>query len=133
MSTSRFLALAFALPLCLRAPVAAQVVTAQFRVNTMTTGVAGRPSIARQGTDSYVVVWVAPDGDQLGIYGRRLTLSGAPIGAEFRVNADTAGDIENPSVDTDADGNGLINVNDIFYLINYLFAGGPDPALPPPL
>ena len=28
----------------------------------------------------------------------------------------------------DANGDGLLNVNDIFYLINFLFAGGPAPT-----
>jgi len=27
----------------------------------------------------------------------------------------------------DANGDGLVDVNDVFYLINYLFAGGPVP------
>ena len=30
-------------------------------------------------------------------------------------------------VHADANGDGLLNVNDVFYLINFLFAGGPAP------
>src|SRR5262249_35279401 len=41
------------------------------------------------------------------------------------VNADTGAFEHIPS--GDADGTGLVDVADIFYLINYLFAGGPIP------
>src|SRR5262249_29214360 len=36
----------------------------------------------------------------------------------------------NGGISGDADGNGVRNVNDVFYLINYLFGGGPAPVGP---
>jgi hypothetical protein len=34
---------------------------------------------------------------------------------------------------SDADGNGTTELADVFYLINYLFAGGPAPQCPAPV
>ena len=97
------------------------------------------------------------DGDQFGIFGQRLDDTGAPVGSEFRVNEITTGRQVAPSIaashkaddftvvwmtsnasgyDTwgraftligDANGDGIQDVGDVFYLINHLFAGGPAP------
>ena len=97
-------------------------------------------------------------GGQAGIFAQRYLGSGAPLGGEFRVNSSTAlvglagldhdlqGDFViawtadiGPNADVrlrrlcaslagDADGNGAIDVGDVFYVINALFAGGPSPV-----
>ncbi len=79
----------------------------EFRVNTYTTDLQGDPSITRSGSGLFVVVWRSDsqDGSSAGVYAQRFCL---PRG--------------------DADGNGIIDVADVFYLINSLFAGGPAPV-----
>jgi hypothetical protein len=79
----------------------------EFRINTYTTGLQTSASIAQLGTERYIVAWRSDlqDGSGTGIYAQRLCF---PRG--------------------DADGNGSLDVADIFYLINSLFAGGPAPV-----
>jgi hypothetical protein len=79
-------------------------------VNAFTTGTQIAPDVAGGPAGSFVVVWrsdnQASATSSSDIYARLLRPSG------------------------DADGNGLLDVNDVFYLINYLFAGGPPPLGP---
>ncbi|HKC23278.1 MAG TPA: dockerin type I repeat-containing protein, partial [Thermoanaerobaculia bacterium] len=95
------------------------------------------------------------DGNGSGIYGRRFLFSGEPVSGEFRVNATTSGSQFAPDVassqthgrhlvtwtgpDGDKDGifdqafcfvgdansDGKVDVADVFFLINLLFANGP--------
>ncbi|HVS13409.1 MAG TPA: Calx-beta domain-containing protein [Thermoanaerobaculia bacterium] len=44
-----------------------------------------------------IVVWVADDGDGLGVFAQLYDQDGSPIGGPFRVNQDTAGDSSQPS------------------------------------
>jgi hypothetical protein len=82
-------------------------VGATFTVNTYTTGDsdASRATLLRDGA-GYVVVWQndVEDGSGSGVYGRKVCLSG------------------------DANNDGSVSVADVFYLINYLFAGGAAPS-----
>ena len=66
---------------------------AEFRVNTVTTGYQGVPSIAAVGISEYVVVWESPahDGSGSAVVGQRFFVVGIPIGAEFLVNTYTTG------------------------------------------
>jgi hypothetical protein len=77
----------------------------QFHINTYTTGGQRIPAVAGSSTTGhFVVAWESyngQDGDKLGAIARRVTLSG------------------------DANGDGVLDVADIFHLINSLFAGGP--------
>jgi hypothetical protein len=78
----------------------------QFRVNTYTTGQQEGARVAADERHA-VVVWYGPgDGSGNGVYGQ-LYASGRVAG--------------------DFDGDGLVTVADVFYLINFLFAGGPPP------
>jgi len=54
----------------------------------------------------FVVTWGSQnqDGDGVGIYAQRFDATGAPVGAEARINDVTAGDQEFPSVTERADG-----------------------------
>lgn len=58
------------------------------------------PVVATLEDGSIVIVWssVGQDGDMLGIFARRFSSSGAPIGAEFQVNQFTANNQRTPSV-----------------------------------
>src|SRR5947207_8624885 len=80
----------------------------EFRVNTFTTNNQIRPAIAASPGGRFVIAWQSrgQDGSGYGVFARRAcqTLAG------------------------DGTGNGAIAVGDVFFLINYLFAGGPTPA-----
>jgi hypothetical protein len=79
----------------------------EFVVNTYTTGVQSKPRIAGH-PRGFVVVWESArqDGSDSQIYAR--TFSTLPVPG-------------------DVDGDGDVALPDVFYLINFLFAGGPAP------
>ena len=70
----------------------------EFRVNTNTTDIRNNPSIAADSLGNFVVVWERTDGEGYGIFGQRYASSGAPLGTEFRVNTNTTGVQNHPSV-----------------------------------
>ncbi len=71
----------------------------QFQVNTYSTAYQYSPSVARNASGDFVVVWQSyRDGGGYGIYGQRYDGAGAAQGAEFRVNTYTTGDQTYPSV-----------------------------------
>jgi hypothetical protein len=78
---------------------------APFRVNTTTTGNQYRPAVASRPRGPFVVVWQSNQvaSAKYDIFGQRFCLNG------------------------DVDGSGTVDVADVFYLINYLFASGPPP------
>jgi hypothetical protein len=78
---------------------------APFRVNTSTAANQYHPAIASRPRGSFVVVWQSYQGvaSQNDIFAQRYCLNG------------------------DVDGSGTVDIADIFYLINYLFASGPPP------
>lgn len=75
-----------------------------FTVNTTTAGDRRAPDIATDSAGNYVIVWQGPDGDGLGIFGRRFAADGTPLGQEFAVNTTTAGNQEAANVAIDASG-----------------------------
>jgi hypothetical protein len=83
----------------------------EYRLNSFTTDNQRFPSVAATGAEGeFVVVWQSFQQESLtssdGVYARLFT---APVGG-------------------DANGDGVVDVNDVFYLINYLFSGGPAPV-----
>ena len=72
-------------------------------------GEQGAPALALGATGA-LIVWQdnATDGDGLGISARRITASGSPLGAAFRVNELGAGDQEKPKVAVLPDGGAVI-------------------------
>jgi hypothetical protein len=100
------------------------------------------------------------DGSDDGVFGQRYDASGVPQGGEFRVNGFTPGVEAHAAIASaqnrfavawqgggegsgygvflrrfsvlsgDVNGDGVVNVSDVFYLINYLFAAGPAPVGP---
>jgi len=138
-------------------------VGSEFRVNSYTTDFQELPSVATDGSGRFVVTWQSygPDDFGFGIFGQRYQSSGAPAGAEFRVNTHTPAYQTLPAVAAspsgfvvvwksdgqdgsssgiyaqrftaacphgDANGDLKIDVQDVFYLINALFAGGTAPV-----
>jgi hypothetical protein len=81
----------------------------EFRVNTTVADTQEVPSAAHASNGSFVVVWRSrpQDGDQRGVFAQRF---------------------KEPGNFANADGNGVVDVLDVFYLINFLFAGGPPPV-----
>jgi hypothetical protein len=82
----------------------------EFRVNTYTTAYQALPRIGTDPAGNFVVVWASngQDGSAYGIFGQRYASSGAPSGAEFRINIYTAGDQTSPEVDSDGTGDFVV-------------------------
>jgi hypothetical protein len=78
----------------------------EFRVDTSFTSTSSLSSAIAPSKSDFVVAWTADDGSHDGIYARR-------------VSGCLAGDVN---------GDGNVDVADVFYLINALFAGGPAPV-----
>src|SRR5262249_1500505 len=80
-----------------------------FRANMHTTSVQWISAVAAAGR-TFVGTWESEDqdGSGYGIYARRYGFT--------------------PCAHGDADGSGMLDVADVFYLINALFAGGPPPV-----
>jgi hypothetical protein len=82
----------------------------EFRVNTFTTAYQAAPRIGADSAGNFVVVWASDgqDGSSYGVFGQRYATSGAPLGAEFRVNTYTTGDQSSPEVRSDGAGNFVV-------------------------
>ena len=63
----------------------------EFRVNTYTTGPQTLPAVCVADAGTFVVTWNSrfQDGSYWGVYAQRYASTGAPLGAEFRVNTFT--------------------------------------------
>jgi hypothetical protein len=78
----------------------------EFRVNTYTTADQRLAAVASDAAGNFVVGWRSTqDGDGVGVFAQRFDASGAPRGAEFRVNTHTTSDQDVPSIASDASGN----------------------------
>jgi hypothetical protein len=82
----------------------------EFPVNTYTTDHEYFPTVASSAAGGFVVVWMSDnqDGSGRGIFGRRYSASGSPLGGEFRVNTYTAGSQDSPSVTADSSGDFVV-------------------------
>jgi hypothetical protein len=79
-------------------------------LNTFTAGNQKAPAVAIDGAGNYVVTWQSEgqDGSQTGVYARRYTSSGTPLGDEFRVNDATANAQQAPAIAMLDDGDFII-------------------------
>jgi hypothetical protein len=97
---------------CLAASAAgAQVFDgSEFRVNATTTFDQMQAAVAADASGRFVVVWMSDnhDGSSRGIFGRRFSASGVPLGADFLVNSHTTGAQQQPSVAMDPAGNFVV-------------------------
>src|SRR5204862_2780719 len=68
------------------------------------------PAVFACTSGSFVVVWMSDghDGRSWGVFGQRYANSGAPLGPEFRVNTQTAGIQDLPSIASDSSGNFVV-------------------------
>jgi len=68
-----------------------QKLGAEFPVNTYTPGMQRRPSVAAGPGGEFLVTWESLESGMPGIYGQQFDRSGARVGTEFAVSADTTG------------------------------------------
>jgi len=70
------------------------------QVNTYATGDQEAPAISMGAAGDFVIVWQSEyqDGYGFGIFGRRFTAAGAPIGSEFQINTTRIWDQEQPAI-----------------------------------
>src|SRR5688500_442573 len=97
---------------------AGQAEGSEFRVNTHTTSSQEAPAVAMDASGDFVVAWESygQDGSEEGVYAQRYNASGAAQGGEFRVNTNTVGGQNLPSVAMDNDGDFVVVWNnDVFY------------------
>jgi hypothetical protein len=82
----------------------------EFRVNTFTALRQGLPSVACDPAGNFVIAWESygQDGSSYGVFAQRYASTGAPLGAEFRVNSFTADIQRVPSTAADAAGNFVV-------------------------
>ncbi len=74
----------------------------EFQVNTYTTGLQYRPSVATNGLGNFVVAWSGTGGqDGSGIFAQRFDSDGSASGVEFQVNTYTSGGQFAPSLAMD--------------------------------
>jgi hypothetical protein len=78
----------------------------EFRVNTYTSGRQAYASVASDASGNFVVVWSSDgtNGGPLGIFGRRFSRDGVPLGTEFRINTSTSAVPRDTSVSSDLAG-----------------------------
>lgn len=83
-----------------RFDAAATPVGPEFQVNAYTTGEQLDPSVAVTGSGGFVVSWISEnqDSSDFGVFGQQFDASGAPVGAEFRINSTTQGTQWSPAV-----------------------------------
>jgi hypothetical protein len=82
----------------------------ELQLNVFTTGAQFEPAIGMDASGNFVVVWssVGQDGDGYGVFGRRFTAAGAPIGVEFQVNTYTTSFQRSPDVARDTAGDFVV-------------------------
>jgi hypothetical protein len=84
----------------------------EFRVNTYTTNIQSKPTIALDADGDFVVAWQSgyQDGysDRSSVYAQRFSSAGVAQGGEFRVNTYTTSGQSNPTIAMDEDGDFVI-------------------------
>ena len=82
----------------------------EFRVNSYTTGDQTSPALDVDDDGNFVIAWRSEDqdGSEGGIYAQRYNAAGGPLGGEFRVNTQTAGDQAMPAVAVDPTGDFVV-------------------------
>jgi hypothetical protein len=85
-------------------------VTGEFQVNSYTIHGSYYPSVAAEAGGDFVIAWQSPqrDGENDGVFARRFSNAGAPLGPDFQVNVVTLGAQKFPMVASDADGDFVV-------------------------
>jgi hypothetical protein len=81
-----------------------------FQVNNYSISYQFAPAIASNNSTGFVVVWsnFEQDGYFEGIFGRRFSAAGDPIGSDFQINTYTDSDQVHPSICSTAEGNFIV-------------------------
>jgi hypothetical protein len=84
--------------------------TAEIPVNSTTANAQGAPDVAGDPDGDFVVVWESnlQDGSAFGIFARRFSSAGAPLGGEFRANSFTSNAQRAPAIDAEGDGDFVV-------------------------
>ena len=84
--------------------------TAEIPVNSTTANAQGAPDVAGDPDGDFVVVWESnlQDGSAFGIFARRFSSTGAPLGGEFRANSFTSNAQRSPAIDAEGDGDFVV-------------------------
>jgi hypothetical protein len=92
----------------------------RFQVNTYTPGFQGNAQVAGDAQNNFTIVWQDSqlDSSGYGIYARRYDAAGAPLGNQFRVNAQVEGDQRDPAIAMNARGESVIA------WVDHVFQGG---------
>lgn len=79
-------------------------------VNGVTTGAQQSPAIAVDAVGNFIIAWESdgPEGGGFGIYARRFSAAGVPIGGDFAVNQYTTDDQRDPAIAIDASGDFVV-------------------------
>lgn len=88
-------------------------VGSEFRVNTYTTDTQRDPSVAADGSGTFVVAWMSnhQDGSTWGSFGQRFDSAGIKVGSEFRLNIYTTNAQQTPAVAAGIAGDFLLTWN----------------------
>lgn len=81
---------------------------AEFLIAETLLGDQATPAVGMDGEGNFTVVWTAADADGTGIFARRFTAAGTPLGGEFRVNVQVATDQVGPVIGMNAAGQAVI-------------------------
>ena len=89
---------------------AAVPLDAEFQINSSTTGNQYYPAVASDAEGDFIVAWhdSTLDGSGLGVFARRYSSSGDPIGSVLQVNTYVTGTQAAPSIAADPDGDFVI-------------------------
>ena len=82
----------------------------EFRVNTFTSNIQNKPTIAMDADGDFVVAWVSyyQDSGERNVYAQRYNADGTVAGGEFPVNTTTTSWQKAPSIAMDADGDFVV-------------------------
>lgn len=82
----------------------------EFRVNSHTDNSQTLPCVAMDDSGNFVIAWTSfgQDGDETGVYARRMDRDGRFLSAEFRINFSTQGRQERPDICMDTLGNFIV-------------------------
>jgi hypothetical protein len=82
----------------------------ELQVNSYTISAQRRPAVAMDGDGDFVVAWQSylQDGSFNGVFARRFSSAGTPLGSEFQVNSYTGGNEYRPDVAMDDDGDFVV-------------------------
>jgi hypothetical protein len=93
-----------------RYDAAGTALTGEFLVNETTAGSQAAPAVGVDADGDFVIAWSSDgqDGGGYGVYARRYSAAGTPVGGEFLVNQTTAGSQAGAAVGVDADGDFVV-------------------------